>query len=173
MSAHHPKPPVTPTVIEGALERILPRLPAFALRHAHILIGRARDPQRCALRTCLLALLQESYDCTKLLGVYAEEIWVQGEERPLKVIPPTWATTLVQGLDQQKQVGEPITGVDLLEQLRRQGLLVLHAGSLWGQEALAAALLREEGNPDQDRLYRGGRGPGPFAFSWLLSSDGI
>ena len=170
---HQQKPPVTPGVIAQALEHILPRLPYLARRHAHKPIGYARDPHRCVVRFCLLSYLKEAYDCTRLLGVYPEEIWVQGAQRPLKVIPPAWATALVQGLDQQKQVGEPITGADLLTQLRRQGLLVLHAGSLWGQEALAAALLREEGNPDQDRVYCGGRGPGPFAFSWTLTSDGI
>lgn len=165
----HQKPPVTPDVIEQALEDILPRLPYLARRHAHRTIGYARDPQRCVLRTCLLLYLQEAYDCTRLLGVYPGEIWVQGAQRPLKVIPPAWTTALIQGFDQQKQVGEPITGVDLQAQLQRQGLLALHEGGLWGQGALASALLLEEGNPDQDRLYRGSRQPVPFALSWIIT----
>lgn len=166
---HQQKPPVTTGVIEQALVHILPRLPFLARRHAHRPLGYARDPQQCVLRTCLLSYLQESHDCAGLLGVYPEEIWVQGEKRPLKVIPPSWATTLEHGLDQQKQAGEPITGADLLAQLQRQGLLILHDGSLWGQGALAPALLLEEGAPDQDRVYRGGRGSGPFALSWILN----
>ena len=167
----HRKPPVTPGVIERALEHILPRLLYLARRRAHRTIGYARDPQRCALRTCLLFYLEEAYDCTRLLGVYPEEVWVQGAQRPLKVIPPAWATALIQGLDQQKQEGSPITGADLQAQLQRQGLLVLHDGGLWGQGALASALLLEEGNPDQDRLYRGGKQPGPFALSWIITTE--
>lgn len=164
----HQNPPVTPGAIEQALAHILPRLPYLARRHAHRPLGYARDPQRCVLRTCLLLYLQEAYDCAKLLGVYPDEIWVQGEKRPLKVITPAWASALEHGLDQQKQFGEPITGGDLLAQLQRQGLLVLHAGSLWGQGALVPALLLEEGTPDQDRVYRGGKASGPHAISWIL-----
>jgi hypothetical protein len=166
--SHHQNPPVTPGVIEQVLAHILPRLPYLARRHARRPLGYARDPQRCVLRTCLLSFLDEAYDCSGLLGVYPDEIWVQGAQRPLRVIPPAWATALEHGLDQQRQVGEQITGGDLLAQLQRQGLLVLHAGSLWGQGALAPALLLEEGTPDQDRVYRGGRGSGPHALSWIL-----
>lgn len=163
------KPPVTPSVIEDALDSILLRLPSWALRHARQRIGTARDPWGCVLRACLLAYLKDTHDCSNLLGMYPEEIWVQGPNRPLKVTPPTWASALIRGLDEEKQTGEPITGTDVLLILERLGLLAVSNSDLWGQGALAVAYLREDAGPGQDRVYRPGGSQGAFTVSWTIT----
>lgn len=167
---HHPKPLLTSAAVEEALERLLPRLPFWACRQWQRRIGTARDPWGCALRACLLAYLQDMYDCSNLLGFYPTEIWVQGPNRPLKATPPAWASALMRGLDEEKQAGEPITGTDVLLTLERLGLLVVRNGDLWGQGALAAATLREDGDPGQDRVYRPGGYQCAFAMSWTITT---
>ena len=168
-SQNYPKPLLTTAAVEEALERLLLRLPFWALRQGQRRCGTARDPLGCPLRACLLALLQGEFDCGNLLGVYPEELWIQGERRPLKITLPVWATALVYGLDDGKVAGSPITGTDVSAQLERQGLLVAHDGYLWGQGALAAATLREDGDPGQDRVYRPGGSQGAFAMSWTIT----
>ena len=167
---NHPKPPLTTAAVEGALERLLPRLPFWALRQGQHRIGTARDPLGCPLRACLQALLQGEFDCGNLLGVYQEEIWIQGERRPLKITLPAWATALVHGLDDGKAPGSPIIGTDVFAQLEQQGFLVAHDGYLWGQGALATATLQEDGDPGQDRVYRPGGYQGAFAMSWTITT---
>jgi len=168
MNTPHQKPPVTPAAIEQAFEHLLPRLPFWAHRHAQRQLGVGRDPLACALRSCLCAYLHE-FDCSNLLGVYPEEVWIQGEHRPIKITPPPWASALLRGLDEEKQAGEPITGTDVLLLLSRLGLLVVCNGDLWGQGVLASALLREDGDPGQDRVYRPGGYQGPFTASWTIT----
>jgi hypothetical protein len=134
--------PLTQGVLERALTGLLPWLPYWALRHAGEQVGWARSPRGCALRACVLAYLEGEYDCSNLLGSYAEEIWIQGTTRPLRVPFAPWATTLIRGLDAGKQMGATITGAEVLAQLQRQGLLVMSYGKLWAQGALALALLK-------------------------------
>ena len=112
-------------------------------------------PGGCALAGLLRALLQTEYECSNLLGLYPDGIWLQGKSRPLKIPLPAWASMLIGGLDQGRHPGDPITDTDILDQLRRQGLLVLSHGELWAQGALATALLQQEGgDPEQERPYQ-------------------
>ena len=168
-SQNYPKPLLTTAAVEEALERLLLRLPFWALRQGQRRCGTARDPLGCPLRACLLALLQGEFDCGNLLGVYPEEIWIQGERRPLKITPPAWVTALVHGLDDGKAAGSPITGAEVFAQLERQGLLVAHDGYLWGQGPLAAAWLREVGDPGQDRVYRPGESQRALTTFWTIT----
>ena len=163
------KPPVTAAAVERALDQLLPRLPFWARRQAQRQLGLGRDPQACVLRACLCAFLQNEFDCSNLLGIYPEEIWIQGESRPRKITPPTWASALIRGLDEMKQAGEPITGTDVLHLLSRLGLLVVCNGEMWGQGVLASALLREDGDPGQDRLYRPGESQGAPCLAWTIA----
>ena len=143
MHASH-LPPLTQGVLERALTDLLPWLPYWALRHAGEPVGWARSPRGCALRACVLALLEREYDCSNLLGSYAEEIWIQGTTGLLRVPFAPWASALIRDLDTGKQIGDPITGAEMLAQLQRQGLLVMSYGELWAQGALALALLKGE-----------------------------